>query len=482
MTKRHHTSTKARCALLIGAGCLLVAALAGAAGAADPLFVEAAGSPVQVGAEPHSVAAADLNRDGKLDLATANYGSDDVSILLGNGAGQYSASPPVAVGDGPMGLAIGDLNRDGKLDIAVANADSDNLSILLGNGAGGFNAAGPPMALANGPWYVAIGDLNRDHRLDIVVAHVGFSGTNVPGTEVSILLGDGTGGFAHASGSPITVGQVPYGVEIVDLNHDHKPDLAVASQFGQTVWILLGDGNGRFTNAAGSPLPGSAPSWVASAHFNRDSHRDLAYSNQGSNTVTVMLGNGAGGFTPAPGSPVAVGRGPTALRAADFSLDGKVDLAVTNFRDNNVSILVGDGRGRFTPAPTSPHAVGPSPLSMAVADLNRDHKPDLTVANHGSTTVTVLLNVTPSPVDAIVALRERVRASAVKPSLKLRLVVKLLAAEVALRSGSTHWTCRALDSFVDDVRAHAGTSGLTTAAAQAWIDEANAIRNDVGCT
>ena len=111
-------------------------------GAADPIFVHGAGSPLAVQA-PHSEAAADLNGDGKVDLAVASYATDSVAIFAGNGAGGFAAPISVAAGDGPLSLAVADLNRDGHADLAVANSESDNLSILLGNGSGSFQARRP---------------------------------------------------------------------------------------------------------------------------------------------------------------------------------------------------------------------------------------------------------------------------------------------------------------------------------------------------
>ena len=371
-------------------GCVLVGLLASGAGAADPAFVA---STLTVGDGPHSIVATDLNGDRKVDLAVANQGSNDLSILLGDGAGGFSSPTSVVVGTGPLGLAAGDLNRDGEPDLAVANADSDDLSILLGDGEGGFNPAGSPIPLTNGPWYVSIGDLNRDNKLDLVVAHVGFSGTNVPSRDVSILLGDGRGAFAHAPGSPITVGRVPYGVEIADLNRDHKPDLAIANQFDDFVSVLLGDGTGRFSPAPGSPIVvGSGPSWLVAADFDGDRNVDLAVA-VASGTIPILLGDGAGGFAHGPGSPITVANTPHNMRTADFDRDGELDLGVNTLTNDSFSVLLGDGEGQFQPAGAATQ-VGDGPLAMAIGDFNNDRKPDVAVANHFADTLSVLLNET----------------------------------------------------------------------------------------
>lgn len=393
------------------AGFLLAALLAGSAGAVDPTFVPATGSPFAVGTNPHSIAAADLNEDGKLDLATANYGSNTVSIVLGDGLGGFSAAAPVAVGTGPLSVAAADLNGDGDIDLATANGGSDNVSILLGDGAGAFTpATGSPFAAGDQPWYVVAADLNADAKLDLALARWP-QGDVVSNGEVAILLGDGTGGFAPPSFVP--VGRVPYGIAVAHLNADGNPDLAVANQYSSSVSILLGNGTGGFT--PGTPVTvGSGPSWVAAAHLNGDGNTDLAVSNQGSDNVAILLGDGAGGFSPAPGSPVPVAVagycfrpgsacGPTPLVLADLNGDAMLDLAVGNINKDNVSVLVGNGLGGFTPAAGSPATVGDGPFSLAAADLNGDGKLDLAAGNYSSNNVSVLLNTTQPP--TAVALR-----------------------------------------------------------------------------
>src|SRR5205807_548270 len=122
-----------------------------------------------VGAGPFSVALGDFNGDGKPDLATANNGSANVSVLLGDGSGTFGASTGFPAGDHPDGIAAGDFNGDGKLDLATANAASGDVSVLLGNGSGGFGAPAS-FGVGSFPTAVAVGDFNRDGRLDLVAS------------------------------------------------------------------------------------------------------------------------------------------------------------------------------------------------------------------------------------------------------------------------------------------------------------------------
>ena len=91
-----------------------------------------------MGSCPDALVAGDFNGDGRTDLAVANSGSNDVSVLLGNGDGTFQPQVTYAVGSGPDALVAGDFNGDGRTDLAVANSGSNDVSVLLGNGDGTF--------------------------------------------------------------------------------------------------------------------------------------------------------------------------------------------------------------------------------------------------------------------------------------------------------------------------------------------------------
>ena len=174
-------------------------------------------------------------------------------------------------------------------------------------------------------------------------------------------------GFIQASGSPFAAGSQPYSVAVGDFNGDGIPDLAVANSGDNTVTVLLGNGSGGFTAATGSPFAaGSYPDSVAVGDFNGDGIADLVVANLYSNNVTILLGNGSGSFTPAGGSPFAA-VSPSFIAVADFNGDGIADLAVTNGVSNGtVTVLLGNGSAGFTAASGSPITVGNDPVSIAV--------------------------------------------------------------------------------------------------------------------
>src|SRR5205823_3909599 len=148
---------------------LLAAALAAMAAACAPGAARAAAfsgpTNFSAGTNPDSVAVGDFNGDSDPDLAVANSGTNDVSVLLGGAGASFAAAPasPLAAGDTPSSVAVGDFNGDSDADLAVAIFKSNDVSILLGGAGASFApAAGSPLAAGTNPRSVAIGDFNGD--------------------------------------------------------------------------------------------------------------------------------------------------------------------------------------------------------------------------------------------------------------------------------------------------------------------------------
>ncbi len=369
--------------------CTLGEACSGGSCLPPASFTQPAGSPVAVGTNPFSVAVGDWDGDGTRDLALANNASNDVTILLGNGAGGFiqAAGSPILVGSAPSSVAAGDLDGDGALDLAVANYGTNDVTILKGNGSGGFSqAAGSPISVGTGPQFVAVGNWDGDADLDLAVANFGSG-------NVTIYLGNGPGTFTQASGSPIAAGTQPVAVASGDLDGDGDLDLAVADYGSNDVTLLKGDGLGGFA------LPtlvgvGSNQLFVALTDLDGDGDLDLAAALYNANAVEIQLGNGAGTYVQKAGSPFAVGLNPFSIAVGDLNGDTKPDLAVANSTSGHVSILLGGGTGGFGQAAGSPIATGPNPLSIVAGDWNGDGKLDLAVGNRGGNNVTILLNGT----------------------------------------------------------------------------------------
>ena len=325
-------------------------------GCANAAFT--AQTPITTAGRPRPVVAADFDGDGRPDLAIGNslsvfggFNNYNITVLLnqGNGAFAPSSASPRGIDEGPISLAASDFNGDGRADLAVASEIAKTVTILLGDGAGGFTTPSAPLSFPSRPTYVLALDLNGDTRSDLVVAKADENNMNV-------LLGNGDGTFGEAVASPLSMGTRPFFIASGDFNNDTRPDLAIANLGSQNVTILINTGNGRFSRPAGSPVsvPGRAYG-LAVADFNRDGRVDLAVKNTltGSSLgyITVLLGAGGGGFTAAPGpgavpQPALVGFFGY-LVPGDFDKDGKPDVAVANPDGSDVSVWYGDGVGGF---------------------------------------------------------------------------------------------------------------------------------------
>lgn len=346
-----------------------------------------------VGEEPQVVIAADFNNDGKLDLATADFTSADVSILLGNGDGTFQKAQKFTTTYSPSALAVGDFNHDGNLDLAVTEYGFNTpgvLAIYLGQGNGTFKA-GATYQVGSLPYDVTVADFNGDGILDLATANNGDN-------DVTILFGKGDGTFQ----SPVTYdAPLPERILGVDLNHDGHPDLAVLAYCGTdpqncpngAVQVMLNNGKGSF----GAPQyfeVGIGPDGIAAADLNHDGKIDLAVANnnfQAPSVVSVLLGKGDGTFQSAVNYPV--GNGPAGVAIADFNGDGNQDIALANVGNGTASVLLGNGDGTFQPAVTLTGPASSAPISVAAADFNRDGRPDLAIALDYANCVAVLLNL-----------------------------------------------------------------------------------------
>ena len=328
---------------------------------------------------------ADVNGDGKLDLITSLYMTDSVTVQLGNGDGTFLAATNILIESGfaPAESHLFSLRGNGVLDLVVASFNLNEIAVLMGNGNGTFQS---PITYtvgssSNVAYSLTAGDFNHDGNLDIAVANTG-DGT------VSILLGDGTGTLTP-SGLPIRVGTDPEAIRAGDFDGDGYSDLVVANYADGTVTTLLNNKSGGFTRttvAVGSSAD-SGPQ--ALAITGSGSSLLLAVANYRDNTVSVMQSDGTGSF--GAQTIIPVGKGPDDVNFADFNGDGTPDLAVSNYSDGTVNLVLAPAGSHQV---LGPFKVGNNPYSAAVGDLNLDGTPDLVVANCFSNNTGVLLDGT----------------------------------------------------------------------------------------
>jgi len=273
-------------------------------------------SPVDyaVGAGPQGLAIGDFNGDGIPDVAVANaglvngtYTGNTVSVLLGNGDGTFRAQEVFTTAQGPLSVAAADLNGTGDLDLAVATAGSfGTVSVLRGNGDGTFQlpedypSSKNPDAEAR---TILAADLNGDGTVDFAVVDETPNKTGAS-IEISILFGssDGTwqqgktydaGSLQDASGAASDLSRIV----LADLDGDGKLDLI---SIGPQVSVQLGNGDGSFGSPVLYPISGGTAG--VAADFDGDGFLDLAIAGRSMtilrNSPTAVL-SGASGVFPA---------------------------------------------------------------------------------------------------------------------------------------------------------------------------------------
>jgi hypothetical protein len=351
---------------------------------------------IPVGKGPGPVMLADVNHDGHLDILVANVDSETLTVLLGDGKGHFvdATGASIATGKAPNDIAVGDFNGDGNLDLVIANTGTPYLTILLGDGKGGFKPSPhSPFATTSRPHVhgVAAGDFNGDGKLDVVTDSWGNN-------QILMFAGDGAGNL-NLPGKTFDVGKRPYErLRVADFNKDGIPDVVTTDLDQNAVTILLGDGHGGFREARGSPFAaGMAPWAMAIDDVNKDGNLDLVVIPYAPDVkdakqigMTVLMGDGKGGFRTMRGSPFSLAgcEGPQLVASGDLNGDGLRDVVVSCAQSNSILFYMGTRDGGFQISSRQLKDIGWS--GMAVGDLNGDGKDDVVVSNNGSGTITIL--------------------------------------------------------------------------------------------
>ena len=330
------------------------------------------------GANPTVGVAADLNNDGSDDLVSANYGDASVSVFINNGDGSFADKVDYTAGDALSGTQVvnaGDMDSDGDIDIIVSNYDGKTINILWNYGDATFTA---PTLVVNtdiNPGQLVSADFNDDGHQDFAFAS----------DTLFVYLNDGGGNFILSDSHFISIWT--WNTVAADLNNDGSIDLAVPDVVGESIQVLLNNGNGTFAAPVSYPTPSPKP--LAVVDLNQDASPDLVIGSYLNDTLSVFVNDGAGNFAEGGVYPVAIGDGGVGMATLDYNQDGLADLAVTDIFQNLVSVVMSNGDATLGDVVQYPLS---SPLWAASGDFNNDGADDLMVTQWSDNLVSVYLN------------------------------------------------------------------------------------------
>ncbi len=352
-----------------------------------------------VGTDPEAVAVADFDGDGHLDLVSTVRTPARLSLVRNLGAGAFGPAEFTALDvlSEPMDIVAGDFNGDGRMDLVVALQGVDSIQYLpnLGNGAFG---AGVTLPVGDGPTHITKGDWDRDGDDDLAVSNR-LSGT------VSIVLNVGPGAFQVSQ--TIIVGVGPRGLasgkfQAPPIGGGSAPlDLVVVMHQLRRITFLTNLGSGAFvvgqTIAMSSNPTDQRPEDVAVADFDEDGDDDVALSISDTTIqdIGLLLQTSPNVFAPMTYYPTGAVH-PVGLVAADLDRDGRMDVAVANSATNFLSVLLNIGGGQLGVAETFA-LLGPAADFVAAGDLDRNGYLDLIATNDQGNSVSVLLSSSVNP-------------------------------------------------------------------------------------
>ena len=358
---------------------------------------------IPVGKDPGPIAIADVNHDGNPDIIVANFGDQTLTVLLGDGHRGFTPAPGSPFPAGPAGksacdIAVADMNGDGNPDLVIANTGTPYITILLGDGHGNFKPSPhSPFATNSYPHVhgVAVGDFMGDGRPAVVTDSWGHQ-------EILVIPSDGHGNLILPGKAFHADLYSDSGVRAADFNKDGHLDVVTANQtFGSSgrpsgIGLMLGDGKGGFHRAPGSPFPAGGEPWVfAVADVNHDGNPDVVVAPYQRDLrdpkqlgVTVLLGDGKGGFTTMPGSPLSLAGclGPGRVAVGKIFGDGLQDIAVLCAQNDKLFLFRQAKDGTFS---ISTLDVQTGWSGLAVGDLDGDGKDDIVVSNNAAGTITI---------------------------------------------------------------------------------------------
>jgi hypothetical protein len=339
----------------------------------------------EVGGGPEHIAVIDVNNDGYLDIITANYWDNNVSIILWNSSkSDWNDQITKSVGGGPSSVFVGDSNSDGFNDIIVSNYWDGNISILTWNTTLGDWEYPITKSVGNGPESVFLGDVNNDGYNDIVTA-------NNWDNTISLLIWNGSLGFWNPEITE-SVGDGPEDIIIGDANNDGLNDTIITNYSDDTISLFTWNESSNKWNPEVILAVGNGPGSISIEDANNDGYNDLITANYVDDSVSILTWSNSTKFWNQEITE-SVGDGPECVLVDDINIDGYNDIITANYGDNDISILIWNTiSSEWNPQFTK--IVGNGPGSAVVEDINYDGYNDVIISNFQDNNVSILIFTT----------------------------------------------------------------------------------------
>lgn len=331
----------------------------------------------KVGDGPLGIDAGDFNGDGLIDLATANYYDDNITVYFNDGAGGFAGKADYPTGNGAIDVMAFDLDNDFDLDLVAANQAANNVTVLRNDGSGIFTNTGD-YTVKNMPTGVFVSDVDGDGFADILTADIssdlGY---------VTVLINDRAGQFGERS--DFLLSSKSAGVVTGDFDNDGDFDMASADLNSNSISVFKNNRRGGFSARNNYPA-GNYPYNISCGDIDRDFDLDLVATNQIGNTVTVLFNDGFAGFDSA--ATYNTPQSPSGVELGDIDGDNDLDIVTVNRTAGSVSIFYNNGEGLF--GISSDYDIGGSPYALAIADFNGDDILDIAAADRDNSNIIIL--------------------------------------------------------------------------------------------
>lgn len=327
---------------------------------------------------PLMIATGDFNGDSEIDMAITAELGEVMIVLLGNLTGIHEIPNTHATNANATAMCNNDFDGDDNLDIIVANSVNNEFYLYTGLGDGDFN---PPVTFTGvtNPVKCVSDDFNGDSNADVAFIEKSTG-------QVRVFFGNGSGGFTSNTAFPC--GAQPIDLKLGEFNNDGNIDFFVLND-GSTHTVLTGNGAGAFSAPITSFTFATAVS-IEAGDLNGDGFDEIVTVDEATNNLAVFM-NSTGSFGP-PSPILLVGDSPRNLVLVDLDGDGNLDVVTTNYNDDNLSVMLGNGLGAFNSQPLI-HSADPKPLDVVAADFNNDGHQDILVSFELGTGLTGLAHL-----------------------------------------------------------------------------------------